>query len=263
MKKKKNRKYKILAILFALCAIVCIGKVGYTTIKQKMAQNKYQKMAQDVTDTTKKKQEKTDGILKELKIPVPDKNLDWDAIKAENKDIYAWIYIPNTKVDYPVLQHPTDDTYYLNHNLDGSEGYPGCIYSEKLNKKDFSDSNTVLYGHNMKDGSMFETLHNFEDNQFFEDNCYIYIYTPEKIFVYEIYTASEFSNEHLLHAYDFETESGFDQFISDLDNVRSMTAHKRDGIGVGYGRKLLTLSTCIANQPDKRWIVTAVLMNAN
>ena len=263
MKKKKNRIYKIIAAVCILCALACIGKFGYDKVRQKMAQNKYQKMAEDTTDTTNQKQEETEGILKELNIPVPDKNLDWNAIKAENQDIYAWIYIPNTNVDYPVLQHPTDDTYYLNHNLDGSEGYPGCIYTESLNKKDFSDPNTVLYGHNMKDGSMFETLHKFEDNQFFEDNCYVYIYTPEKTYVYEIYTASEFSNAHILEAYDFGTEEGYNQFINDLANVRSMSAHKRDGIGVGYGRNLLTLSTCIANQPDERWIVTAVLLNAN
>ena len=262
MKKKKNTKYKILAIIFVLCAAVCVGIIGYRSFRQKSAQEKYDKMAQNTTDTSEEKQEETDGILKELNIPVPDKNLDWDAIKKENEDIYAWIYIPNTNVDYPVVQHPTDDNYYLKHNLDGSEGYPGCIYSESVNKKDFSDPNTVLYGHNMKDGSMFATLHNFEDNQFFDDNCYIYIYTPEKTFVYEIYTACEFGDTHLLYAYDLQTESGYDQFMQDINSVRSMTTHRRDGIGMGYGRKLLTLSTCVGSQAEKRWLVIGVLMNA-
>ena len=65
--------------------------------------------------------------------------------------------------NYPVVQGGDDDTYYLNHTIDGTEGYPGSIYTERINAKDFSDFNTVIYGHNMKDGSMFMGLHNFED----------------------------------------------------------------------------------------------------
>ncbi len=269
MKNTQNKKkniYKIFAIIFILCAVICIGIMCYHIIVQKNANNTYQKLAQNTTETTEDTEnyvDSTEGILKDLNIPVPDKNLDWDAIKSENEDIYAWIYIPNTNVDYPILQHPTDDSYYLEHNLDGSTGYPGCIYSESVNKKDFSDANTVLYGHNMKDGSMFASLHNFEDNQFFEDNCFIYIYTPEKTYVYEVYTACEFSDEYLQDAYDFDTESGFDQFVQDIENIRDMTSHRRDGIGMAYGRKLLTLSTCIGSKPDNRWLVVGVLLNEN
>ena len=58
--------------------------------------------------------------------------------------MYAWIYVPGTNVDYPVLQHPTDDAYYLEHNMDGSKGLPGCIYTESVNTKDFTDR-TLFY----------------------------------------------------------------------------------------------------------------------
>ena len=56
-------------------------------------------------------------------------------MKKVNPDIYAWIYIPGTEIDYPVLQHPSDDSYYLNYNMNGTRGYPGCIYTEKENNK--------------------------------------------------------------------------------------------------------------------------------
>lgn len=79
--------------------------------------------------------------------------------------------------------------------------------------------------------------------------------------MYEIYSASEFNQYHILHTYDFQSEGSYNQFLKDVGNVRSMTAHRRDGIGAAYGRKLLTLSTHIATKPDKRWLVTAVLMN--
>ncbi len=239
--------------------IACAGILSYQKITQKNAKQKYDNLANKNTVSVDTKESK--GILSDLNITIPEKNIDWNALKSENPDIYAWIYIPNTNVDYPIVQHPSDDTYYLNHNLDGSEGYPGCIYSESLNKTDFTDANTVLYGHDMNEGSMFATLHNFEDNQFFDENCFIYIYTPEKNFVYEIYATTEFDDYHILYAYDFQKEVSYNQFLSDVGNVRSMTSHRRDGIGAAYGRKLLTLSTCIATKPDKRWIVTAVLLN--
>ncbi len=61
-------------------------------------------------------------------VNIPEKTLDWDEMRKLNPDIYAWICIPGTDIDYPVLQHPTDDSYYLNYNMNGTRGYPGCIY---------------------------------------------------------------------------------------------------------------------------------------
>lgn len=260
---KKKTIYKAMTGIFIIGFIICIGILGYQKIVQKNAKQNYRDLADKTKSTVSVDAKESEGILADFHISIPEKNIDWDALKTENPDIYAWIYIPNTQVDYPIVQHPTDDSYYLNHNLDGSEGYPGCIYSESLNKTDFTDPNTVLYGHDMNDGSMFATLHNFEDNQFFEENCFIYIYTPQKNYAYEIYAATEFNDYHILHAYDFQSEASFNQFLNDVENTRTMTSHKRDGIGVAYGRKLLTLSTCIATKPDKRWIVTAVLINDN
>ena len=67
-----------------------------------------------------------------------------------NPDVYAWIAVPGTEI----LQHPSDNSYYFMHNIDGSYGYPGCIYTENLNSKDITDNNTVIYGHNVKNDSM-------------------------------------------------------------------------------------------------------------
>ena len=87
-----------------------------------------------------------------------DSPVDWEGLREVNTDVYAWITVPGTVIDYPILQHATDNTYYLYYNIDGSYGYPGCIYTENLNSKDFTDNNTVIYGHNMKDGTMFTDL---------------------------------------------------------------------------------------------------------
>ncbi len=201
------------------------------------------------------------GLSEELGIPVPDKLLDWDALAEENMDIYAWIYIPGTQVDYPIVQHGTDDSYYLGHNLDGSSGYPGCIYSERVSSKDFMDTVTVLYGHNMKDGSMFGSLHEYEDNGFFDENPYIYIYTPYGILAYEIFSACPYGSSHIMYTYDFTAAEGVQQYIDSLLGAREMNSHVRQGVEVPAGSRVLTLSTCVGGNDGKRWLVSGVLLN--
>ena len=197
-------------------------------------------------------------------IEVPEKNLNFaDLQENTNPDIYAWIYVPNTKIDYPVLQHPTDNYYYLDYNLDGSKGYPGCIYSEDYNSKDFLDPLTVLYGHNMKNGSMFANLHLFEDAQFFDENKYIYIYLPDDILVFEIFAAYPRSDEHMLYGTDYRQEVVFKAYIDEVLSQRSMSCNLREGVEPDVSDKILTLSTCIANQNNKRYVVQGVLLDEN
>ncbi len=267
-KEPKRRLYTILAILFGVILVVCLILMGRDYLKQKKAEAQFEKLAmlgqeteEVVTEEAETEQPAKEDVLAQLGIEVPEKNLDWDALAEENEDIYAWIYIPNTQVDYPILQHPTENDYYLSHNLDGSSGYPGCIYTQLLNGKEFRDANTVLYGHNMKNGTMFGSLHEYEDNTFFEENPYVYIYTPDKVLVYEIFAACTFSDAHLLYTYDCTKEEEFREYVDDLTGVRDMNSHVRSDVDVSYGDFILTMSTCIRNQPTQRWLVTAVLLN--
>lgn len=160
-----------------------------------------------------------------------------------------------------MLQHPTDNYYYLNYNLDGSKGYPGCIYTEDYNAKDFSDPLTVMYGHNMKNGSMFAGLHKFEDSQFFEENPYVYIYTADNVLVYEIFAAYQHDDAHLLYEKDYSSEIVFQSYLEEVLGQRSMTANIREDVSVEGSDKVLTLSTCIANKPDNRYLVQGVLLD--
>lgn len=92
-------------------------------------------------------------------------------------------------MNYPIVQSSTDDTFYIHRGIDKEDLYAGAIYTEMQNAKDFSDPNTVLYGHNMKDGSMFATLHNFRDRDFFDQHREIIIYTPKHILHYTVFAA--------------------------------------------------------------------------
>lgn len=188
--------------------------------------------------------------------------VDFAALQEDTcADIYAWISIPDTRIDYPVLQHPSDDTYYLNYNLDGSKGYPGCIYTERENSRDFSDFNTVIYGHNMKNGSMFHDLHSYEDESFLPDHPYVYIYTPDRVMRYRIFAAYPYDDRHLLYSFDYATPEGRSGYLSEIFSIRSMSAVLDDQVAVTSDDRLITLSTCVGSQNEKRYLVQAVLVN--
>ena len=185
--------------------------------------------------------------------------VDFAGMWETNEDVYAWITVPGTVIDYPILQHATDNTYYLNYNIDGSYGYPGCIYTENMNSKEFTDNNTVIYGHNMKNGTMFAGLHKFEDAAFFEEHTKVFIYTPEKELTYTIFAAYIYDDRHLLYSFDFANQEVYATYLEDIRNMRSMNALIRDDVAVTAEDKIITLVTCIGNQPEKRLLVQAVL----
>lgn len=204
----------------------------------------------------------TIGTAEGSGIKVPEKDLDWNALSEQNKDIYAWIYVPGTTVDYPILQHPTDNSYYLNYNMDGTKGFPGCIYTEDYNNKDFSDIHTVIYGHNLKDKTMFTSLHNFENKELFSKDHYIYIYTQDYVFVYRIFAAYEFSAIHLLDNYDYANEYVYADYLKQIYGTTDRVANVREDIKVTTEDKIVTLSTCTKDSDSsKRFLVTGVLMN--
>ncbi len=185
---------------------------------------------------------------------------DFAALKEENEDIYAWLNVPGTDVDYPVLQSDTDN-YYLDYNLDHSEGRPGCIYTNQCNSRDFSDYNTVLYGHNMKNGTMFGTLHRFDDGEFFEENDTILIYTEECRLTYEIYAAVKFSDAYIPAYFDVASADGNEQFLlAALSYGDEEISHVREGMEVVPEDQLITLSTCVRGETDTRYLVIGKLV---
>ncbi|MBQ0059654.1 MAG: class B sortase [Lachnospiraceae bacterium] len=159
-----------------------------------------------------------------LGIVVPSLDLNWEEMQAVNPDIYAWLYYPGLNINYPLVQSPSDDNYYLKHNIDGSAGFPGCIYTQSLNAKDFTDFNTVIYGHNMKNGTMFGSLDALLNEETFNNNRYAFIYRPDgKTLVYDIYAAYGWSDEHLLKDYSYETVEDRQAYLDKVYAENNMT----------------------------------------
>lgn len=266
MDQKKNRKKIWLAFgfVFALSAVAAVLYMANEAMRRQNAASAYEEMASETNEEiTEISDTETEMPNDQILVEIPEKNLDWDAMHEENEDIYAWIYVPDTDVDYPVLRHPTDNSYYLNRNIDGSEGYPGCIYTEDYNAKDFSDIHTVLYGHNLKDGTMFTSLHNFEDPDLFDKDHYIFIYTEDNAFVYQIFAAYEYGKIHLLDNFDYSNRNVYENFLYSIYNAADEGSNIRTDIPVTADDRIITLSTCTADHNSElRYLVTGVLLNS-
>lgn len=193
---------------------------------------------------------------------LPTNPVDFDALQEEYPDAVAWIRIPDTKIDYAIMQSGPgeDEDFYLTHNEDGKKKRDGSIYIQLRNSADFTDPNTVIYGHNMANGSRFRAVHDFRQKDFFNANQYIYIYIPGHVLTYRIYSLFTYGNQHLLTSYDFESETGFQSFIDHTLKPQASTKRVREGIIPTTADRLITLSTCTnASDRGERLLLVAVL----
>lgn len=184
--------------------------------------------------------------------------IDLAALRAEYPDIYAYIEIPNTVVSYPVFQHPTDASYYLNHNADGTTGRPAVIYSEPGTARDFSDFNTILYGHDMNDRTMFGTLQDYRDPNYLARHRALVIYTPNETLHYTIYGAVVFDDRYLPYFFDQKTEAGRQAYIDAIAAANTDGSQLLDDVAITTESRIITLSTCVDGQPSQRYLVLAV-----
>ncbi len=191
---------------------------------------------------------------------VTERTIDFAGLQAEeNEHIYAWIYIPDTNIDYPILQHPEDPAFYLRRNTKKKSATAGSIYTELYNDKDFNDNMTVIYGHNMRNESMFHNLHYYEEADFFAKNPYVYIYTEKDTRIYQVFAANEYSDAHLLLNADMQNDTVFGQYLDYLKSLNGSKDQFNWDIGVSSDDKIIVLSTCVRNEDEKRYLVHAKL----
>ena len=199
-------------------------------------------------------EEGTDGGPSEIPI-------DFAALQERNPEVYAWITIPDTAIDYPVLQSGTDNGYYLTHTIDGTQSPEGSIYTEDYNSKDFEDPNTVIYGHDMKNGSMFQNLLNYQDRNYFDSHREVIIYTPDAIRRYRIFAAYLYDDRHLMQSFDFGDPQVYRAYLNMIFSIRNMNSCIDTETEVETEDRILTLSTCYGLRDDVRYLVQAVLVS--
>jgi len=185
--------------------------------------------------------------------------IDFEALWEVNPDIYAWLELVDTDISYPILQHPTDNDYYLFHTPEDVYGYPGSIYTFNVNAKDFSDFNTMIYGHRMNDGTMFSNLHEYRDESYLKEHQTIKIYLPDRELVYTIFASVIYDDRLITSYFDFSDPESCRAYLDSIYGNRDMNSIILTEPQVTENDRIITLSTCIRWQENNRYLVVAVL----
>lgn len=242
-KHSKKNKSKFLLILLQIIFVAIFIYSGYHIINWYKENKENNEILTQMSETVKiEKDEDGTNYYK----------IDFEKMKQTNEDIVAWIKVNNTKVEYPIVQGD-DNSYYLTHSIDKKYNAGGSIFVDSQNKLDGTDRNIVIYGHNRRDGSMFGTLKNALNKEWYdnEENKYITIVTPNGESKYEIFSIYQIEKEDYYIKKNF-TDEEFKSFI-DIIKSRSVKDFNTD---VDENSKILTLSTC-ANDNKYRVVIHA------
>lgn len=180
--------------------------------------------------------------------------VDFQALREKNGDVVAWLYCPDTPINYPVVQ-AEDNDYYMHRLLDGRKSYPGTLFMDFRNADDFSDWNSVIYGHNMRNGSMFGTLQHYKNRPYLESHSEIYLLTPECNYVIDVLAGFVTPNDselyNALHPEDGEKEGLLKAWLKDAGLApQDYPAPEA---------RLVTLSTCSYEYKNARYVLIGAL----
>ena len=234
--------YKLILVIIAIISIITIYNTYY-------------------------KETKTDDILSDIKVDETqitetktEKMLQLEELKKENNDIVAWLEIPNTKINYPVLQ-TSDNEYYMKHNYKKEKSGDGSIFLDKDYNWDTPSSNLLIYGHNNKNGNMFQDLLKYEDENYYKEHPTIQFTTVNEDCTYEIIAVFKSrvyykSEQNVFRYYYFINAENEEEYNNYVEESKKASLYDT-GKTAEYGDQLLTLSTCEYSQEDGRFVIVA------
>lgn len=264
-KPKKQKRPLLQRLLMAVCflgAIVCIGLAAWHEYPYAISEIRHNQLLDDVTGEDSDLKDKIGDLLgkKKKKKKNPHKKLDWKKLKKINPDIIAWIYIPGTHVDYPVLLD-NGKNYYLHRDFEKRYNALGSIYVPKGTGKDILDPHSLFYGHNMRSGRMFGDLSNYSSKSFWKKHKYVYLYFPDDEQKWEIYSAHKTTTSHDCYKQGYELETP--EYEKLLDAIWK-DAYYHTGDEVSASMRTITLSTCAdRGRFTDRFVTHAKLIYSN
>ncbi len=263
---KKRWNSIIRGCLFVICMAVFLYSVKevYMIYKEyhvgtNVYDNLYEEMIIEVpevsTETLTKEEtidveeetvEENDMILKEESIPIA---VDFEALWKTCPDVVAWLYSPNTKIHYPIVQGE-DNTYYLEHLADKTPNSSGSLMLDCRNTSDFSDWNSMIHGHSMKNGSMFRSLLQYKKQQYYDEHPIMWLITPDETYKVELFAGYITSSDDSV--YSLSEDTGL------VERAVKASTFKSD-VEVLEEESLLTLSTCSYENENARYILLGVI----
>ena len=184
--------------------------------------------------------------------------INFKALQAVNPDVIAWIYCPDTAINYPVVQGD-DNAYYLNHLADGTENRNGCPFLDVQNRPDFSDANSIIYGHHMQNGTMFAGISWYEDQSYYDEHPVMYLLTPTANYRIELF--SGYTTEMDSSAY-MQTFGSIREHTDWLKEV-SGRSDFRANLEISALDRVITFSTCAYRFENARYVLHGKLVELN
>lgn len=182
--------------------------------------------------------------------------------QERNKDVYAFIEIEGTPIAYPILRsNEKEEDYYLESTIDNQLSLPGSIYTQMINDSEFKDYVTVVYGHDMLDGTYFGCLREYVNKEYFEKNHKIMIYLPEERLEYHILGEAVIDDRLIPAFYSVKTIEGRDEFFEYAKETKEVDNQWVEDTSLTQEDKLLVLATCIGPRPENRRIIIAKLVS--
>ena len=257
-KKKKKSDVLLTIALIAAIVVFCYAAFNlyhiYTEYKKGTDEyNQIEEMA--VTERDADSAEVA-GPNAQLKPPI---EVDFDKLKSVNEDVVGWIYVDALPdISYPIVKGKDNQTY-LHQTYEKNYNFAGTIFVDYENSGDFSDCNTLVYGHNMKNGSMFGHLKKFrEDDRLYKQDKYFWILTPERNYRYEIITA--YTTGVNSDTYTLFKGPG-EEFEKYLETIKGYSEIQTDDTDLTIKDKIVTLSTCTGNE-STRFVVQGKRVDA-
>ncbi len=257
-KKKKKSDVLLTIALIAAIAVFCYAAFNlyhiYTEYRKGTDEyNQIEEMA--VTERDADSAEVA-GPSAQIKPPI---EVDFDKLKSVNEDVVGWIYVDALPdISYPIVKGKDNQTY-LHQTYEKNYNFAGTIFVDYENSGDFSDCNTLVYGHNMKNGSMFGHLKKFrEDDKLYKQDKYFWILTPERNYRYEIisaYTTGVNSDTYTLF------KGPGEEFEKYLETIKGYSEIKTDDTNLTIKDRIVTLSTCTGNE-STRFVVQGKRVDA-
>lgn len=240
-----------LVIIMCLCSFCFFAYRIYNYVEEEKEQkNLNDRMIDVAVKKVEQNDYKDDENEKKANLPI---EVDFNALKNKNKDIIAWIYSEGTPINYPIVQSKDND-YYLRRLIDGTYNQAGTLFMDYKNSSDFHDYNTIIYGHNMKNDSMFGTLTNYEKQDYYNEHREMVLFTEDKNYKIELFAGYTTSSESDIYTYP-KTSSSNEKIIN---NALKKSTFDSD-VKVLSEDKIIILSTCSYSFENARYVLLGVL----
>ena len=204
-KKKKGGFWRVVFVIALIVLVCALGALGFLAYNYWAGQQVYDKLEQ----VSQIDPSKVDSLA--------DLNLDWDALRAINSDIVAWVYIPNTNINYPVVKG-SDNSYYLSHDFEGTNGafvWRGTVFLDCENSSDYSDDVNFMYGHHLNDNTMFSAISEMNDQSRFDECRTVYLFTPTMNYKLRSFSLVHCSGSDAIVELNFSKPADFQAYIQD------------------------------------------------